>query len=323
MNNLGRIYELMGSYRLAFQAYEKVANDPNAPPALRAIDAARASKLESKLGKAYLRVYLTPVDSVYYIAGKRAAGVALETVVNPGRVFLQVLSRDERTGYLVTAKAKRDHRRDLKLSRETLQKTMTASVSLKNIVFKALWIGDQKVVMGRLERVALAPGKYTFRAQVDMGKPVTFTATLVSGKTRLLEPLITQALRARAALGTPAPKAISTAPLITAGTGGAIAVLGAVFLVLANSDRATVNGAATDERGVVTGLTLAEASELEQRANTRQTAGATLVGLGGTAIVTGILWYLFAKLRPTRTETPVTRKAGGFTPSASGFALHF
>jgi hypothetical protein len=90
LNNLARTWEEAGDYRQAFEAYRKVTDDAKADANLRALDAARMTMVQAKLGKAWVVLDLKP-------AGIEAAwdGEALppkpagEFAATPGRHVLE------------------------------------------------------------------------------------------------------------------------------------------------------------------------------------------------------------------------------------------
>ena len=70
LNNLGKILEELGRYREAVDAYQKVADDPNADPQLRSLDTSRIAALQPKLNRAWVLPKITPRDSLVYMDGK-------------------------------------------------------------------------------------------------------------------------------------------------------------------------------------------------------------------------------------------------------------
>ena len=98
LNNLGKMYEQLGDYRSAYAAYKKVADDPAAPPDLRALDTARINGLRPKLNHAWLRPSLKPKGTRLLGDGQEALlDVDGEAQAPKGRLALQFISPDGAT----------------------------------------------------------------------------------------------------------------------------------------------------------------------------------------------------------------------------------
>ena len=91
MNNLGRMLEELGRYRESFDAYKKVADDPEADPNLRALDASRMAIVQGKLGKAWVLPKLKPDGVELRVDGEKpSAAAGQEFASDPGLRALEM-----------------------------------------------------------------------------------------------------------------------------------------------------------------------------------------------------------------------------------------
>ncbi len=67
---------------------------------------------------------------------------------------------------------------------------------------------------------------------------------------------------------------------------------GGVMTALAARDRSKVTGAATAPDGTVTGIRHPSASSYADSARTKDTVSYVLYGVGGAAVVGGVLWWV-------------------------------
>jgi hypothetical protein len=100
------------------------------------------------------------------------------------------------------------------------------------------------------------------------------------------------------------------------GVGVASLAVGTGFLVSAANLKSTYDTAATDERGVVVGLTRAEAQALEQTASLHTTLGIALLAAGGAAAIAfGIVWGVGT---PRAARVTIAPTQGGAVFALSG-----
>ena len=103
-------------------------------------------------------------------------------------------------------------------------------------------------------------------------------------------------------------------PWVCIGTGAAALVVGGVMSGLAYRERSAVSDASRDGT-VVTGVTMQDASSHVDKAGKYDTAGYVMYGVGGAAVVTGIiLWATLPKDAPAVGAAPVP---GGMAVSAA------
>ena len=294
LNNIGRSYEEMGWYRDAMIAYERVANDPEAAPALRALDAGRSSKLQTKLGKAFLRIVLGLGWDMTHVEGKKLKDAALEVEVDEGKVPVEILSKDKRALILLWPTAIVDRRIDIVIpsaespSRAVL--TFGDEFRLQRLV-----AGDDTVhsPLGGVREIVLAPGRVEFLVGIDEGPGLKLKVDAQGGASQDLTEALRAAKRLRdLRLAKEDEVRSQVGPYVTTGAGGLALGVGFVFLWLAGEDRFAIANSRRDENGVVTSMTLAQAQELADGASTKDSLGQALLGVGGAALATGITWFL-------------------------------
>jgi hypothetical protein len=110
-------------------------------------------------------------------------------------------------------------------------------------------------------------------------------------------------------------------PYITTGAGGLAVGVGFVFLWLAGEDRFSIAHAQRDENGVVTSMTLRQAQELAEGASTKDTVGQALVGVGATALATGVTWYLINLARGRKAAREI--ESAGIRADPTGLLFAF
>lgn len=84
---------------------------------------------------------------------------------------------------------------------------------------------------------------------------------------------------------------------VAIGCGAAVLVGGGVMTALAAQDRSRVTGANTWSDGTVRGITQTSAASYASSAKTKDTASYVLYGVGGAAVVGGVLWWVLGHNR--------------------------
>lgn len=133
----------------------------------------------------------------------------------------------------------------------------------------------------------------------------------VKGEAALLDWLDEQAGLAAAALvgegGASAGGGLPVGAFIVGGAGLVAAGVGAGFLVLANTSTLTALKAATTEPAI---------ADLSQRGKGETTVGALLLGVGGAAVATSVIWLLAAPKAPV--QVAVVPSPAGLAVSVGG-----
>lgn len=108
-------------------------------------------------------------------------------------------------------------------------------------------------------------------------------------------------------------------PWVAIGTGAAALVAGGVMSALASRERSAVSGASQDG-DVVTGITMTQAQAHVDKAKTYDTVGYVMYGVGGAAVITGVILVLTQSDGDSGTARPSVGAApmpGGAVASAS------
>ena len=71
LNNIGKMYEVAGVYRKAYNAYKRVADDPNADSALRNLDSQRMANLQPKLSQGHFVIKTSETIKNLWLGGER------------------------------------------------------------------------------------------------------------------------------------------------------------------------------------------------------------------------------------------------------------
>lgn len=274
LHNIARLFEDLGRYREAAEAYRRLVRDPTLDPALATADKARLEALSPKLARAWLAARLLPDDELR-VDGQR---------VPPGEehgVDARSVSVEIRRGaraYVLRVELTVGARRELRVPDAATSAVVVLAPRTQTFAL------DERPLSTPLEglrELVLPPGSYTL-AWADDGGEQRRAVALTAGETWV------------ATDGGRAPLGQAT-PWVAAATAVGLGAAGAVFWGLAEDDRQTIAGAARDADGVVVGLTLAEADRLDARAQDRTTVAVGLaIGAGVAAAFAATLWWLGA-----------------------------
>ncbi len=105
---------------------------------------------------------------------------------------------------------------------------------------------------------------------------------------------------------------------VVIGSGAAMVAGGGVMTALAARDRSKITGAATGSDGVVTGISQPKASSYADSARNKDTVAYVLYGVGGAAVIGGVLWWVLGATSDDDHASPVLPAAA---PLAGGALL--
>ncbi|HOU53145.1 MAG TPA: tetratricopeptide repeat protein [Myxococcota bacterium] len=308
--NIARCYEETGDDLSALRYFEEFRSVAATPEYRQAVDERLGKVRERLAGEVAFEV--SPPGAQVWLDGRPLPledGKALRRL-DPGVHTLKVQARgfhDQERSFRVEPKARHIEQVALQPVTGVLEVTPT----------RADWQGEVRVLVDGREvfqgtlpaRVEVPAGWRTVRLEAD-GIP--------EARMEALE--IPEAGTARLAMKVPDP-APSTTPVLAAppeapgqgmpaadgrrrgawaaiGTGLGLAVLGAGGIGLGAWDRSRITSAATAPDGTVTGMDEAEAHRLADRARTWDIAGGVLMGVGGAAILTGVILHLVRPRSP-------------------------
>jgi hypothetical protein len=275
LHNIARLFEDLGRYREAAEAYRRLVRDPTLDPALATADKARLEALSPKLTRAWLAPRLQPEDELRVDGHPVPSGEELG--VEPGTQLVEI-RRGARV-YVLRVELTLGTRREVRVPDATTSATVVLTPGTR-----ALALGGRPLAtpLDGLRELQLPAGSHTLSWTDDDDVEQSRALTLTAGETWV----------ARGAVVAPLGEAT---PWISAATAIGLGTTSAVLWGLAESDRRAIVDAARDADGVVVGLTLAEADRLDARAQDRTAAAVGLaVGAGVAAAFAATLWWLGA-----------------------------
>lgn len=314
LNNMGRVLEDLGRYADAHDAYRKVADDPRAPSDLRSLDAARMAALRPKLGRAWLTADLKPPAAWIRTSGGRlSAGSDGEFGVPAGNQLIEVISPDGTLVYLVAL--------DLKAGRRTeLQVNLTKPpADYATLDVRALPSGRSLVVDGHV--VADARGLRPHHVWLPAGShrltvgSSDARVTLAPGQSAMLADLVD--LSGGSVEKPRTSDGPGAAPWIVVASGGALVLAGGITLYHAETLRQEIDDLPRDERGVIIGMTQVEVDDQLDQADTETLVGAILMGVGGVAAISGIVWGVAGSAGSDEPSVRITPAPGGLVVGGS------
>ena len=291
-NNIARTLELLGRYKEAHAAYQRVVADESAPADLRALDAARAGALQTRLSKAWI---LTKASGKVLVGG-RPVTPGTESEAAPGK---QVFEYQLDGGKTVAIRVE-----TLAAGRRTPVAHDLAASASAVLVFNSVDGVESIEINGyavkanarHVGRVLLVPGSHA----------VAVTRQGVLAERRLKLAAGTYPI----AKAVPADVAAKPTPIgpvmkhddgigaagwtqIALGTAGAAMVGMGVWMVVDSASlRDEVRNAATNDQGQIVGLSQEVAFEKRSDADNKSTIGLVLLGVGGAAATTALAWWL-------------------------------
>jgi hypothetical protein len=287
-NNIARVLEELGRWSEAVEQYRAVAADPTADPQLREKDDQRIAELAPKLLYAWVNVELSPPDALVFLDGARVEARTRDARTEPGRRMIEASFLEKRELVLFGIDAPAGRRTTVQRVLSTREANeATIELGTSGTAVRSLTI-DRYRLRAPLETIStirLPAGRYTFDAELDETRTVSRSIELAPGARFELGAILTELAPAR-------EEKVSWWPYAVGAGGAVFAAAGGGLLALAENNRSEIRDAAR-ENGVITGITLARASELESSAKTQSTAGVVLMS-AGTAALAGALvgWIL-------------------------------
>jgi hypothetical protein len=174
-------------------------------------------------------------------------------------------------------------------------------------------------VIGRtpLKEMELSPGRHVIIAVREGFEPWKGDVFVEpSAKASIVIPMVPSSLLVSAASSKPVSRIWAWTAL---GAGAAICGTGIIFTLLADSDRSKVENAKTDDKGVITGISMKEAKSLESGANTKANTAAVLYGIGGAAMASSVVLFIMSM----GDEETQEKSASSFTTVFSAYSDNF
>ena len=315
LDRISRAFEAIGWYRDAQIASERVANLSDADPHLRALHANRSRLLQPKVEKAFVRVTGTDAWSRIWINGSLVKDVSSEVEVDPsdGAAVIELLSSDGTDLAVFWVEAKKARRIDLAASKPgSRDYAIYLTERYQKLRLKEY---DVRSSLEKLKRLHLVPGRVSAKVTIDERVPVTLELQGQLGQQLVLRKDIDAAKVLRDLKVDKEMSIRSQAgPYITIAAGALTAGVGLVFYAAAKNDRNRIDTG--------TNLPTAEAESLTQSARTKESTAGILLGLGATATVSGVIWYVINVVRG-RKEGQTLERALNRLPQPSTAGLRF
>jgi hypothetical protein len=299
MNNLGKIYEGLGRYTDAVDAYSRVVATADASKALKDLDRRRIAALEPKLTSAWLEVTDAARLSLLRINGDPVRWTdAAEVAVAHGAVVLETSGADDSSVRLNFTSFERGrlHRLVTDLSRGwSALKLSTLDPRPERLTVNGYGVLSNAA---EVDSIQLEAGRYAVEVKLPGHVPVVLSIALAEGDTVDLATLVAAKNPRAESMEAPSRARPSESailgPTLTASAGLIAAVLGAVIVAGANADRREVQdvldlGAAGEP---LLGMSQEEAFQKRDDANSVMPMGVALVGVGAAGIGGALLWWL-------------------------------
>ncbi len=311
LNNIGRTLEELGRYADAHGAFERVANDANAPTDLRALDAARAGALKYRLGSAWVIVEAA-AEAVRIDGEVRTLAKDTEIEVPPGvRFFEYTIMKGSAIVLRATTLPAGLRFRVY----ESLDPAESAVLDLAGATADELHVDGYRIRadVRSLAQVHLTPGAHTLSV-VRGGKPsVPTKVTLNARGTAVLASLLPVIDPA----WDPDPNRNLGWKIGVGAIGLVLAGIGTWLVVDAANERdALEERLSANALGLVQGTSFSSAEDEESIINRRRGAGIALLSVGLATGAGAAIWAIVDARRTTRGAVGVT-----VVPSASGFLV--
>ena len=315
LNNIGKLYEGLGWYKEAVEAYQKVADDTEAEMGLRTLDASRVAALKPKLGKAWLKLNLTPLTTQVWVNGKSESDwSSRELAVDPGNVVIELREPLGQTSRLIVTSLPTDRRTVVTLKAEDTVRKSHGSLSLPANRSKLTGILYGTVALAEpvnaLETIEVPAGNASMQFQFPE-ETLRQTLNVQAGSTATLELKLTPKLPANL----PSAK-VNGSPLLNwvlIGSGAALLGAGTGLYLNGQMQADDLNEAIANE-SPVTSFSQQEAHDIRDSANLQGPLGVSLATVGVGALVTGLILYFTSE----PTSEGETKEAFNVQPQVDG-----
>ena len=287
---IARTLEELGRLADARDAFLRVLDQPGADDAVMRLAQAAAERLGPSVTQAIVRLDRAPPGALLQLDDGVVGDPTQERVLRPGRHTLCVRtasadrlscwSRVLAAGVRVTwpPAARPATRGTIDLTATTL-----AELHVRAIDGQALFLDTRGVTTLELDAGAhklelTGPHTPAWRTSADVaaGGAVSLTRESVTPPDE------------------PPSAGVGPGPWIVLGTGGAALVAGVVLLIVDSGARGSLEDShgEVNSSGFVSGITQVDARADYDQADVMRASGATLTAVGGTAVVSALIWWL-------------------------------
>lgn len=330
LNNLGKIYEEMGRYDLAYATYKRVVDDPNTSQKLRDLDKDRMARIYEKLTATLVLVPKTVTWSQVWINSKGyPMGSGIELSVPTGPLMIDIFDAKSTVVVRLDVNGPAGRRLvlDHNLTKNLDQRFGVMSWDRANRKLKGMSIDDVAVSASlvRAKGVQIAPGNYRVGLEW-VGEPKTFVDVTITAGIRIdLKPnsvssaapvtaIPQPATATTMAIGnkpavldaqrtTPPQWVLLTSQVAVVATGLVVGGLGYADYSTGQSDRDTLKNQQSDidssRPGSIALYRQWESKNDEATAQVNQ--GLVKMSFGGAAAIGAVIWIFAADKTPNQT----------------------
>ena len=329
LNNLGKVYEEMGRYDLAYATYKRVVDDPNTSQKLRDLDKDRMARIYEKLTATLVQVPNSVTWSQVWINSKGyPMGSGIELSVPTGPLMIDIFDAKSTVVVRLDVNGPAGRRLvlDHNLTKNLDQRFGVMSWDRANRKLKGMSIDDVAVSASlvRAKGVQIAPGRYRVglewvgetRTFVDVevkagmlielkpnvDKPKAAIAPMPSQPTQAPIPT-EQPPSLNAQRSAPTPWLLLTSQVAVAAAGLVVVGWGYADYSTGQSDRDTLRGEQADidtnRPGSIALYRQWESKNDEATAQVNQ--GLVKMSLGGVAAIGAVIWIFATDTAPNQT----------------------
>ena len=280
LDEISRTFERLGWLRDARIVADRIANHKEAEPTLRVLHVQRSQALEAKASKAWLSLPQDPNCALRFVNEAAVKAKDNETEVEPGQSLLECRSANGKQLSLFHVNTMLG-RRVARDTRVPMTELVVGSRSWNGLNLNGRRIqSDLRTISG----LKVSAGKLVLLIEVDDGAPLRLELDGKPGQRFELQADVEAALRLRDLRRSKELAVRNQAgPYITTAVGALIAGAGWALLAVGESDRLKSQSKMLAQEA---------ATKLAQSATEKETSGGLLLGVGITAGVTGLVWYL-------------------------------
>ena len=299
LDEISRTFERLGWLRDARIIADRIANHKEAEPTLRVLHVQRSRVLEAKASKAWLSLPQDPNCAVRFVNEAAVKANENEIEVEPGQSLLECGSGDGKhlSLFQVNTMLGRRVARDIKVPMTEL---IVGPRSWNGLNLNGRRIQSD---LRNLDGIKVSAGKLVLLIEVDDGAPLRLELDGKPGKRFELQTDVEAAQRLRDLRRSKELAVRNQAgPYVTTAIGALLASAGWVLIAVGESDRLESQSKMLSQE---------RATKLAQSASDKETTGGLLLGVGITAGVTGLVWYLVNMARGRKAARQIDASAFG------------
>lgn len=283
LNNIGKMYEEAGKYKKAYEAYKSVADDPDAPSDLRPMNISRMNGIQDKLSKGHLIIIGTKPVAKVRIDDEDVDKTIfhIERSLALGKYAVEFKKKKSKRIYISWVSMVAGERKTIRLKR--IQKAAKAKITALNLAgISEIRINGYTVHHRNSSSILLKPATYLIELEFKDGAVYERTVSLKKGTNLAVDDFATTFTEMQAPDSTQSdPKFWYKGGAVALGVG--LTTAGGLLALNASDTHNQILGNPS--------LSMVEAKQEWDNAQTRGDRGLGLMGIGLTALTSGILWF--------------------------------